>query len=128
MLLASVDMIAADLRRYGEDDAAEWVMECSDEELVRICSVAHWLTLQGPTQEKSGNSMMIAKACALAAVYVREGAPRDLARKNRRPAPPLSAGERAALIRGRWPSRQGVEAASRHYGVGEDAKAYWSAR
>jgi hypothetical protein len=85
LLSARVDDIAEDLRRYGEDDTAVWVLSCSDDELVRVCSVADWLLYHGRSSP-SGGSMMIAKACALAAVYVREGSPRDLRRSRRGPA------------------------------------------
>lgn len=123
MLGTSAELIAEDLRRYGEDDTASWVLGCSDDELVRICSVADWLTLHGPAQ-RSGASMMLAKACALAAVYVREGEPRDLARKTRKPVDPDAT--RPASGSGRWPDHELQSAAPRHYGVGDDAKRYWA--
>lgn len=63
--------------------------------------------------------MMIAKAFALAAVYVMEGAPRDLARRRR------SKVHGPALPPGRWPNYALQEAAPRHYGVGDDAVAFW---
>jgi len=63
---------------------AAWIVDCSDDELVRVCSVANWLLFNGPTLP-SGASMMISKACALAVVYVRQGAPRHLARARRGP-------------------------------------------
>ena len=70
MLSSSVGDIAVDLLRYGEPDAADWLLLCSDDELVPVCSVADWLLYHGPVQP-SGSSMMIGKACALATV--REG-------------------------------------------------------
>ena len=81
---ARVGDVADDLLRYGEPETSEWMLSCSEDELVRVCSVADWLLLHGPS-EPSGSSMMIAKACALAAIYVREGAPRALARSRRLP-------------------------------------------
>jgi hypothetical protein len=121
MLSASVESIARELVEYGEDDTAAWIVDCSDDELVRVCSVASWLLFHGPTVS-SGASMMIAKACALAAVYVREGGPRELKRSRRRkvegraPAPPSA----------RRPDHQRQAQVPRDYGVGDDARAYWS--
>jgi hypothetical protein len=83
VLSASVESISRDLVEYGENDSALWMMACSEDDLVRVCSVADWLLLHGPTAP-SGASMIIAKACALAAVYVREGAPRELRHSRRR--------------------------------------------
>ena len=97
---------------------------CSDDEFVRVCSVADWLLLYGPTK-KSGASMTLSKACALAAVYVCEGAPRALARTTRSSAPILSEADKAAMQRGRWPNYAALEAAPRHYGVGSDAIEFW---
>lgn len=122
MLSASVEDIAEDLRRYGEDDTAVWVLTCSDDELVRVCSVADWLLFYGPSSP-SGGSMMIAKACALAAVYVHEGRPRDLRRSRRGPA-----SDTPVLLHGGRRPRYGLQrAAPRNYGVGPDAVEFWSA-
>lgn len=97
MLNASVESMSRDLHEYGEGDTAQWILTASDEQLVRVCSVADWLLYHGPSLP-SGGSMMIARACALAAVYVREGAPRDLARGRRKriadPPPLPSPGRR----------------------------------
>lgn len=126
MMGTSVGNIAVDLLRYGEPDAADWVLRCSDDELVRVCSVADWLLLKGPAKP-SGSSMMIAKACAMAAIYVKEGAPRELARARRLPSsatPTLSA---PAEVQGRWPRNDLQMGAPRHYGVGDDAQAAWQA-
>jgi len=121
MLSASAEDISEDLRRYGEPEAAEWMDRCSEDELVTVCSVADWLLLHGSTNP-SGSSMMIAKACALAAVYVKEGAPRNLARSSR------GKGSRVpeAPGGGRRPNYQLQVAAPRHYGVGDDARQFWS--
>ena len=122
MLSAGVESIAEDLRQYGEPETAEWVLACSDDELVRICSVANWLVHHGPATG-SGASMMIAKACALAAVYVREGAPRNLARSRRGPA----SGVVIPPTGGRLPNYQLQNSAPHDYAVGDDAREFWSA-
>ena len=80
-----------DLVEYGEDDAVDWVSSCSDDEFLRICGVADWLLLKVPGTP-SGASMMVAKATALAAVFVREGAPRPLKRKRRKVGGDVPAG------------------------------------
>ena len=120
MLNASVENMSRDLQEYGEDETANWVLTCSDDELVRVCSVAEWLLYFGPSRP-SGGSMMIARACAVAAVYVREGAPRGLARARRKriadPAPMPSRRPDYALQMKR----------SREYGVGDDFRAFWGA-
>jgi hypothetical protein len=121
VLSARVEDIAEDLRRYREDQTAAWVLSCSDDELVRLCSVADWLVYHGPGRP-SGGSMMIAKACALAAVYVREGAPRDLARSNR--------GKPSGTVippnEGRRPNYPLQMSVPRDYGVGDDARRFWA--
>ena len=121
MLSASAESISRDLIEYGEDDTAPWMLTCSEDDLVRVCSVADWLLLNGPTRP-SGSSMMIAKACALAAVYVREGAPRELRRSRRSKVeglPPVP-------TPGRRPDYHLQMQAPRHYGVGDDARTFWS--
>ncbi|WP_147384969.1 hypothetical protein [Nocardioides cavernaquae] len=120
MLGARTSDIANDLLAFSEAAAAEWMIGCTDDELVRVCSVADWLLLHGPTT-KSGASMQLAKACALAAVYVMEGAPRELASGRRARVP-----DGAQISDGRWPNYALQEAAPRHYGVGADAIAYWA--
>lgn len=121
VLTAGVESIAEDLRRYGETDAAEWVLGCSDDELVQICSVAEWLLYHGPASA-SGASMMILKACALAAVYVREGSPRALAR-SRRGKP---SGALVPPSGGRRPKYQLQSAVAHDYALGDDARSFWS--
>ncbi|ADG97576.1 hypothetical protein Srot_1103 [Segniliparus rotundus DSM 44985] len=116
MVGTTAEMIAEDLRRYGEDETAEWVLSCSDDDLVQVCSVASWVY---------GSGVMLATACALAAVYVRERAPRELSRKRRKPS---TVAEGPLLQNGRRPSRAADERAGRHYpfyGVGEDAIEFW---
>ncbi|MBB3326347.1 hypothetical protein FHX39_001291 [Friedmanniella antarctica] len=119
LLTTGAAMVAEDLERYGESATAAWVLTCSEEELVRVCTVADWLLYNGPARA-SGASMLIAKACALAAVYVHEGRPRDLARSRRAPVtgpPPDSSWRR--------PDPRLHEAVALDYGVGADARAYW---
>lgn len=66
--------------------------------------------------------MMIAKACAIAAVYVREGAARDLARSRRK---------RTADATPTFPERRPDDALQMkrapEYGVGDDLRAFWGA-
>lgn len=118
MLGTKAEYVAHDLLEFGEPETAAWMLECSDDDFVRVCSVADWLLLHGPTSA-SGASMQIGKACALAAVYVREGRPRDLARMRRVkiPAQPVTGG--------RFVNYRLQETAPRHYGVGDDARLFW---
>lgn len=123
MLSAGVEQIAEDLRRYGEAPVAAWVLECSDDDLIKVCSIADWLLYHGPGP-RAGGSMLIAKACALAAVYVREGAPRDLAlsRRGKRSGTPIPPGG------GRRPDSARQATATGDYGIDDDARSFWSAR
>lgn len=113
-------MIADDLSRYGEDAAARSIWTCSDDELVRVCSVAEWLLYNGPSQP-SGASMLIAKACALAAVYVHEGAPRHLTRSRRGPV----TGREITPTGGRRPDARLAAVVPHEYGTGNDARDFW---
>jgi hypothetical protein len=81
-LYASVGDVANSLMTYHEDDTAEWVAVCSEREFVLVRNVADFLLTFGPTQP-DGSSMLIAKALAVAAVYVKEGLPRQLRRDRR---------------------------------------------
>ncbi|MEV6644354.1 hypothetical protein [Amycolatopsis sp. NPDC051371] len=126
VLDTSVGLIAEDLRRYGEDDVALWVMTCSDDELLRVCSVADWLLLRGQATT-SGSSMMIAKACAVAAVYVCEGKPRNLRRRRRMPASAGTAPDEHSPDADRRPDLMAQLSTGRDYGVGQDARDFWSA-
>ena len=119
MLSASAQTIAADLRQYGEDAAADWLLACTDEKLVRVCSVGEWLLFNGPGRP-SGGSMLFAKALSLAAVYVREGAPRELARSRRRRLDETVGGPG-----GRRPDDVLGSSVPYAYGVGDDARAFW---
>jgi hypothetical protein len=119
VLSASAEDIASDLRQYGEDVTADWLLTCTDEELVRVCSVGEWLLFNGPGRP-SGGSMLFAKALSLATVYVREGAPRDLARSRRRRLESNGSGGD-----GRRPDDALAGSVPYAYGVGDDARAFW---
>ena len=119
MLYASAEVISSDLRQYGESATADWLLTCSDEELVRVCSVGEWLLFNGPGRP-SGGSMLFAKALSLAAVYVREGAPRDLARSRRRTSDGSDRRDD-----GRRPDHVLADSVPYAYGVGDDARAFW---
>ena len=129
MLSASAEHIASDLLQYGEDATAAWVLNCTDQELVRVCSVGYWLLFHGP-RPPSGGSMLIAKAVSLAAVYVREGAPRELARKRRRGQPTWTTrqDQHGVWHLGRLPDAALVARIAADHGVGADARAVWRAR
>ncbi|BBH17727.1 hypothetical protein Back2_20140 [Nocardioides baekrokdamisoli] len=118
MIGTKAEDIAHDLLEFGEPEAAAWMLDCSDDEFVRVCSVADWLLYDGPTTA-TGRSMMIAKACALAAVYVHEGRPRDLRQSRRTKLAP------SPVDGGRFVDYQMQLAAGRHYGVGDDAVQFW---
>lgn len=119
MLLAAAEDISRDLLQYGEGPTAEWMLSCSDEEFIRVLGVADWLLYDAP-RSPSGASMMIAKACALAAVYVREGVPRDLARAHR-----MKVDDVGVPASRRFPNHARQEALGRHHGVGDDARRFW---
>ena len=122
VLTTGVELVADDLRRYGEVDAARWIVDCSAEELVRVCCVADWLLYNGP-RLPSGASMLIAKACAIAAVYVREGRPRKLALSRRGPA----TGVQLPPTGGRRPDHRLHESVPADCGVGQDFRQFWHA-
>ena len=119
MLSASAEKIALDLRQYGEEATADWLLTCTDEELVRVCSVGEWLLFHAPGKP-SGGSMLFAKALSRAAVYVREGAPRELARSRRRRLDGNDGGPD-----GRRPDDVVAGSVPYAYGVGDDARAFW---
>ncbi|WP_326566041.1 hypothetical protein VSH64_29750 [Amycolatopsis rhabdoformis] len=122
MISAADSAIAGYLVQYGETETARWVLTCSEDDLLRIGSVGHWLELRGPSTP-TGAGMMLAKALALAAVYVREGKPRDLVRSRRR----LTGDESvvAPEHRERRPSVKASLTLPRDYGIGDDARDYW---
>ena len=109
-------MIRRYLNSYGEAAAADWVATTSDDELVRVCSVAGWL--------QSERHLEAPKALALAAVYVCEGAPRDLARIDRLPVP----ADQLHTEDSRRPKLPALMTTPEGYGVGDDARAYWAPR
>jgi len=123
VLTFRVESVAEALRQYGEEATARWLVSCSDDELVRVASVVEWLLYFGPKQQ-SGASMMIVKACALAAVYVREGSPRNLARSRRGAA----SAHAISADGGRRPKNTLQEAVGMEYGVGDDAREFWGLR
>lgn len=82
MLSTTRNLTVRDLLQFHEPAVADWVETCTEEEFVRVCDVADFLSLLGPTTG-SGASMMLSKCVALAAVYVHDGAPRDLVRARR---------------------------------------------
>lgn len=125
MIIASDASIARGLVHYGEMETARWVLTCSEDELLRICSVGYWLELYGPGTA-SGGGMMMTKALALASVYVHEGKPRDLVRGRRKltgnvSVVPPEHQERRPSVRARL-------TLPRHYGVGNDAREYWETK
>jgi hypothetical protein len=79
--------LAQDLWAYGEDDLAVRALELSDLELGRVGATAGTLLLDDEHVTPSGASMLLAKACALAAVEVIEGTRRPLTRQRRRSVP-----------------------------------------
>jgi hypothetical protein len=82
ILTAAVQDVADTLLRYHEDETARWIEISTDEEYIDVCNVAAFLLSYGP-QGRTGYSMMIDKALAIAAVYIHEGSPRGLRRVNR---------------------------------------------
>src|SRR4051812_37454510 len=120
MLTAGIAAVVTDLVRYGELPTAEWLRSCTDEEFVRTCSVAEWLLYHGPST-RSG-SVPIARALCLAAVYVHEGRPRDIARRRRPVDTPPDASPPAP---DRRPDHVLAAAVPPGYGVGDDARAFW---
>ncbi|MGW8431098.1 hypothetical protein ACWGJ9_08240 [Curtobacterium citreum] len=82
MLSTTRNLTVRDLLQFHEPAVAEWVETCTEEEFVRVCDVADFLSLHGPVTS-TGASMMLSKCVAMAAVYVHDGAPRELARAKR---------------------------------------------
>jgi len=56
MLNAPVQYMSRDLHEYGEDKTADWILTCSEDELVRVCSVAEWLLYSGPSRPSGGEA------------------------------------------------------------------------
>lgn len=78
------DLLAIDLRSYGEDDAAERVLHSSVDELQRIYDRADHYLYGDKYAKSSGGSPLIAWALAMAAIEVMEGAGRPLRWKRRK--------------------------------------------
>ncbi|GGJ30215.1 hypothetical protein GCM10010052_28860 [Paenarthrobacter histidinolovorans] len=112
-------MVAA-LVSYGEEKAAGWARKASVEELQRTLTVAEWILHFGP-HPKSGASMLIDNAVALAGVYVHEGSPRDLSRKRRDLRAWKQARDDDSGVMG-----QAVKGADNYDAVGSDARSFWS--
>ena len=83
-VVTSPEMLAIDLRTYGEDDAAGQIEKLSESELEQIFERAdHYL--YGPKYStRSGASPYPAWALSMAAVEFIEGRPRPLRRKRRK--------------------------------------------
>ena len=84
-IIAPRETIAWDLREFGEDKVASKLLEISDQDYRKIGERAFYYACQ-PANPANPNSkgIMMAKACALAAVEVIEGAPRPLRWKRRK--------------------------------------------
>jgi hypothetical protein len=76
--------LAVELWRYGEDELWKRVLTLPDRTMQQIGERADHHLTRGPTT-RAGDSMLIAKALALAAVEVLEGHSRPLKRARRRP-------------------------------------------
>lgn len=99
------------------------MVTCSEDDLLEICGVAYWLLSYGPTSP-SGNSMMLTKAAALAAVAVHDGHPRELARKLRKPKSSLPDVEARVLQQG-YPDHEQQLGLGDFYGMTDEIEAYW---
>ncbi|MET7989650.1 hypothetical protein ABZU76_01960 [Amycolatopsis sp. NPDC005232] len=110
--------------QYGEDAAADWAAHCTKEEFIRVCGVADFLIYCGPPTP-SGGGMMAAKAVAIAAVFIHEGAPRHLARKNRKKLDPARyAGPDPTMDS--FADLEAQRRAGQYCGVTEQFEAFWS--
>jgi hypothetical protein len=76
--------LAVDLWRYGEDELWKRVLTLPDRTMKQIGERADYHLTRGPTT-RAGDSMLISKALALAAIEVLEGHSRPLKRTRRRP-------------------------------------------
>ncbi len=121
VLSTTRNLTVRDLLQFHEPDVAKWVEVCSEEDFVRVCDVADFLSLHGPVTS-SGASLMLSKCVAMAAVYVHDGAPRDLARAKRdlkAVVPPIDSSSPSTdllLARGR----------PQFFAVGDDAINVWA--
>jgi hypothetical protein len=121
-LSAYVYTVANDLLQFGEDDSAHWVETCTDDEFVRVCAAAEFVWSQGPVSP-AGQSMTLAKAMAIGAVYVHEGSPRKMVKERRdtkRQLPSRSGGtNRSTDV---WLQHS----FDQFYGVGDDFIEFWA--
>ncbi|MFI5615261.1 hypothetical protein [Amycolatopsis sp. NPDC051903] len=124
MLSTSRGLAVRDLLSYDEPAPADWGDSCSEDDFLRVCGVADRLVYQGQSTP-SGAGMMYAKAIALAAVFMHEGAPRDLARKRRRTLPELSSEESRRISFDRSPDFEEQRKRGTYYGVTDAVKAFW---
>jgi hypothetical protein len=121
VLSTTRNLTVRDLLQFHEDAVARWVETCTDEEFVRVCDVADFLSLHGQTTS-SGALLMLSKCVAMAAVYVHDGEPRALARAKRdlkAAVPPIdsdSASNDVNLAR-QYPT---------FFAVGDDAIDFWA--
>ncbi|MBT1669187.1 hypothetical protein KK092_07320 [Curtobacterium flaccumfaciens pv. flaccumfaciens] len=121
MLSTTRNLTVRDLLQFHEPAVADWVETCTEEDFVRVCDVADFLSLHGPSSP-SGGSMMLLKCVALAAVYVHDGAPRELARAKRdlkAVVPPITADSPST----NWSIQQ---QRPQYFAVGDDAIDYWA--
>ena len=81
-VISSRSKVEQELRAYGEDAVAAKLGFISEEDFTRLSERAFAYACL-PSGKKSDGGMLIAKALALAAVEIVEGAPRELHRKRR---------------------------------------------
>jgi hypothetical protein len=129
MIITTTGLVAINLIQYGEPEVADWVLSCSDDEFVRICSVADWITFNGPPLP-SGRGMLLDKALALAAVYIKECKPRMLDRSRRKKVQSEAETRRMIQENNRWPKEELMVYYEGHgftplYGVGDDLYKFW---
>jgi hypothetical protein len=111
MLVVHLADVVWDLLCYGEDAVAERAKSFTVEEQATVWRLAHLNSLMDDGK-RSGAGMMIAKAIALAAIEVAEGAPRSLTLKRRRtpderpPMPPESMAEVFKVAKAREEARR----------------------
>lgn len=84
MVWAERSSLAVDLWRYGEDELWKRVLTLPDRTMNEIGERADHHLMYGPAN-RAGESMLIAKALALAAVEILEDESRPLKRTRRRP-------------------------------------------
>lgn len=125
MLSTTRGLTARHLIEYGEDEAAQWVGSSSNEDFMKVCGVANWLISYGP-ESPSGSSMMMATAIAAAAVFVKEGVARDLARKRRKKLPDLPADEYRKIAFDGSPDLNEQRRKGEFYGVTNEFKEFWT--